>query len=91
MPDYQCFPLWEASGGAVGNIDPRSLPLSDGLIDRLLRWADAYDRTLDPDDPPASGFADADEARRFRECGAELARQMQDELGPGFRIVMRIL
>jgi len=35
MADYQCFPLWEASPGKVGNVDPNTLPISEGL---KLNW-----------------------------------------------------
>jgi hypothetical protein len=52
MADYQCFPLWEASPGEVGNIDPDDLPISHILKERLAAWARAFDATLSMDYPP---------------------------------------
>lgn len=51
MADYQCFPLWEASPGAVGNIDPKDLPISLSLQRELMVWAEKFDATLNMQDP----------------------------------------
>ena len=56
MPDYQCHPLWEASPGMVGNIDPATLPIPRDPVARLPEWARLYDATLNADDPVQSGF-----------------------------------
>ncbi|MDB5045796.1 MAG: hydrolase [Deinococcus sp.] len=48
MADYQCFPLWEQSGD---NLDPVTLGLPPALTKRLEAWADAFDSTLNMNDP----------------------------------------
>jgi hypothetical protein len=42
MADYQCYPLWWIEPDKVGNIDPKTLPLSQETLNRLEKWADAY-------------------------------------------------
>ena len=90
MADYQCFPLWEASAGCQGNVDPCSLPLSEALRDELLAWARRYDATLDDEDPIASGFDDPVQERIFKQEGLRLADRLREELGPGFTLVVRV-
>jgi hypothetical protein len=90
MADYASHPLWEASPDAVGNIDPAVLPVSDALKNRLRAWAESFDRTLNDDDPLASGFASADEAEGFARDGQDLARDLQAELGPEYRVIAQI-
>lgn len=90
MPDYGCFPLWEASPDVAGNTDPRTLPLSAGLILALDQWAKLYDSTLDPDDPRKSGFSSSEQERNFVSAGHRLSIQMQRELGSEFRVVLKI-
>jgi hypothetical protein len=87
MPDYQCFPLWEASPGTVGNIDPASLPLSVPVQERLTAWAGKFDATLNMNDPASSGFATQQVADAFRREGEVLARLLQNELGADYVIV----
>jgi isopentenyldiphosphate isomerase len=48
MADYHCFPLWEEGGD---NIDPATLGLPLALATRLEAWADAFDSTLNMNDP----------------------------------------
>jgi hypothetical protein len=90
MADYQCFPLWEASAGVAGNIDPDSLPISDLLKHDLLEWADRFDATLDLDDPVNSRFKNEAEERDFRDEGEHLAKRLQDELGDEYEVVKKI-
>jgi hypothetical protein len=89
MADYECSPLWwrveagrgEAGRGEarVGNIDPGHLPISAALADALQRWADDFDRTLNHDDPAASGFADQAAEDDFVARGAVLAHRLAEE------------
>jgi hypothetical protein len=51
MADYQCWPLWEASPGRFGDIEPASLPISDSLRGDLLEWKRMFDSILNLDDP----------------------------------------
>ena len=86
MADYQCFPLWEISPGAVGNVDPASLAISSNLIARLNEWAARFDSTLDLDDPMNSGFPSDAAEREFATDGRDLCRALQVELGDGYLI-----
>ncbi|OJA61585.1 hypothetical protein BGV68_04545 [Burkholderia ubonensis] len=90
MADYQCFPLWEAAPGEVGNIDPKDLPISLALRDALTAWAAKFDATLNMDDPVNSGFGSDEEADKFRKEGAVLARRLQDELGAAYRVTKKL-
>jgi hypothetical protein len=90
MADYYCFPLWKAGEGEVGNIDPRSLPISTRLQEQLLSWAKAYDQTLDSDYPPNSGFKSAEEKVEFEREAARLAAQLKDELGSEYVIRVQL-
>jgi hypothetical protein len=90
MADYQCYPLWEASPGEVGNIDPNSLPLSTSLQAQLLDWADVYDKTLNWEDPATSGFACVDAVDEFKAQGMRLADRLRAELGPEFVVEVKL-
>jgi len=90
MTDYQCFPLWEASPGVVGNINPQDLPISTSLREALLAWAAKYDATLNMADPLSSGFDSRQAASEFREEGDALAQRLQKELGENYTIVKNI-
>lgn len=90
MPDYQCFPLWEASPGVVGNVDPNILPISDPLKKELMHWAQQYDETLNIDDPLSSGFSDPGAQTAFNHTGLELAEKLRSELGDEFEVVVHL-
>lgn len=87
MADYQCFPLWEASDTAVGNVDPASLPISQELIGQLNSWAAEFDRSLNLDDPVHSGFSTVTEERAFLDQGRRLSMRLNEELGKGYSVV----
>jgi|GEM_PF-1105416 len=89
MADYECWPLWEASPGVVGNVDPDALPISQTLKDRLFRWAADFDATLNRDDPRRSGFPAAQDEAEFLERGAALGAALQAELGPAFKVTVK--
>lgn len=90
MADYQCFPLWEASPGRVGNIDPKDLHISHELKAQLQAWAQFYDETLNMDDPTCSGFkSDADEIE-FKRIGNELGERLRTELGVDFNVKIKV-
>jgi hypothetical protein len=90
MADYGCWPLWEASSGPVGNIDPDELPISKGLKDRLKRWAADYDATLVVDDPASSGFATSEARSAFSAVGLRLGEDLEAELGSGARVIVTV-
>lgn len=87
MPDYACYPLWWEGNNRVGNINPATLPLSQETIDRLHRWADAYDATLNWDDPANSpGFLSREAEDFFEQEGINLWKQLQKELPLHFKV-----
>ncbi|MBC3908001.1 hypothetical protein [Undibacterium umbellatum] len=90
MADYNCFPLWEASPGEIGNIDHDSLPISDELKNLLSLWGDEYTETLNTEDPLNSGFKNADHERNFITAGERLAGRLQKELGQNFKITTQV-
>jgi hypothetical protein len=65
MPDYNCHPLWHHKSKNVGDINPKRLPLSKGLINSLEQWAKTYDSTLNKEYPPDSVFVSSDEGQLF--------------------------
>jgi hypothetical protein len=87
MPDYFCYPLWEASPGEVGNIDPRTLPISRALQQQLVDWAKVFDDTLDMSDPHSAGFKSEEAIINFNKKGAYLAEQLRAELGGEYSII----
>lgn len=78
MPDYDCWPLWRAD--RIDNVDPADLAISPPLRARLLEWANAYDATLNREDPALSGFASQDAEDAFDRAGRSIARDLQREL-----------
>jgi hypothetical protein len=86
MVEYESFPLWRVNSDGPPNIDPASLPISRELAQALLSWADSYDRTLDRDDPLASGFSDPVVEDDFYAQGERLARQLAAELGAQYTV-----
>ena len=90
MPDYECFPLWEASPGQVGNINPDELPISAGLRSKLVQWAAEYDATLNREDPAQSGFPTDESKAEFKRTGMELGEQLKSELGPDFSVLVKV-
>lgn len=87
MPDYGCDPLWW-NDDEVGDIDPESLPLSSYTIERLHKWAEAYDATLNWQDPADSpGFRSTEAKEAFEGEGISLWKQLQTELAPNYEIV----
>ncbi|MDR2872521.1 MAG: hypothetical protein LBV45_08420 [Xanthomonadaceae bacterium] len=90
MADYQCYPLWEASPGVVGNINPGDLPISSDIKNRLLAWANLFDATLDIDNPIASGFKSEQAFDEFKKEGEALVHELQKELGPNYLVTKKI-
>lgn len=84
--DYDCHPVWLRSDEGLDNIAPADLPVSRELQEDLERWGDAFDATLDRDDPMASGFRSPQDEEAFAARGAELARRLRRELGTGWQV-----
>ena len=85
MPDYHCSPLWAADEVELGCLDPDELPISVALKRALWSWAAAYDRTLNQEYPPDSGFSSRADAQAFQREGARLWNELQREL-PATRV-----
>jgi hypothetical protein len=88
MADYACWPLWHDGHGEVGNIDPRSLPLSEELIAALNIWAAKLDNALNWADPGNTEWPDGFFAE-FNRQGRELAERLRYELGPSYVVTGR--
>ncbi|WP_284087216.1 hypothetical protein [Acinetobacter nosocomialis] len=88
MPDYQCYPLWEYDElGLVANLNPKDLPISEILIDKLILWFDMYDETLCLDDPINSGFKSIQDEREFKLLGSELFDLLREELTGQYEVI----
>jgi hypothetical protein len=90
MADYQCFPLWDVSPGAVGNIDPEDLPISLSLQQMLMGWAAKFDATLNMNDLASSGFGSERAASEFRKEGEALAQLLAEELGAAYVVTTKL-
>jgi hypothetical protein len=90
MADYQCHPLWDASPGMYGDIDPSTLPISTQLKQNFSDWARVFDETLDMSDPASSGFKNSVEEAAFKARGVQLAEQLQNELGADFLVSVKV-
>lgn len=90
MPDYGCFPLWEASSDIFGNINPEELTISRQLKEGLFAWAEWYDSTLNIDDPINSGFSSPNDQRDFENEGRSLAARLREELGENYIIIIKL-
>jgi hypothetical protein len=90
MADYQCYPLWEASPGVVGNIDPDELPISERLREDLALWAEQYNNTLNIGNPAESGFTSDSAKEEFKRMGLELGERLKDELGTDFAVEIKV-
>lgn len=79
LPDYYCSPIWCRDTGA--NIELSDLPISESLSLKLQSWADAYDSTLNNDDPLNSGFESESDVAAFIEQAAILCDLLKHEMG----------
>jgi hypothetical protein len=86
MMDYGSYPLWDISATGPGDIDPRELPVSGWLCDRLEEWSASYDRTLNAYDPAASGWESPQALYDYDRDGRSIWVQLRSELGPSVRL-----
>ena len=88
MADYGCYPLWWVSPKKVGNIDPKTLLLSQETIKRLDKWEEIYNAKLNWEDPAnSSGFLSEEAEAAFEEEGISLWKQLQKELASNYEVV----
>ncbi|MCL9845574.1 hypothetical protein [Ralstonia solanacearum] len=90
MADYQCHPLWDLSPRSYEDIDPDTLPISEGLKKKISDWAAVFDETLDIADPANSGLKSGEVEADFKAQGIKIAEQLQKELGPGFMVSVKV-
>lgn len=81
MTDYYTHPLWALDEDLYGDIPPEDMQLSPDLVRDLNAWAEAYDTSLDQEDPARSIWSE--EQRRAHEAKARplamrLARERPD-------------
>jgi len=48
-PEYNCSPIWQPSYGYSENIDPRSLPISNSLLQSIIEWDNDFQKCFDFD------------------------------------------
>lgn len=80
MADYAAWPLWDADG----NVDPSTLPISADLQWRLDAWAEAFDGTVNRDDPRTPRFASPQAAKDWNDQGVALWHDLRHELGSAY-------
>lgn len=85
--DYGCHPLWWASPGKIGNIEPTALPLSQKTLRRLLAWITIYEATLNWNDPASSGFASEEAQEAFEQEGISIWHHLRQELAPDYEVI----
>ncbi|WP_223857228.1 hypothetical protein [Acinetobacter seifertii] len=91
MPDYQCYPLWEYDEfGLVANLNPKDLPISEILIDKLILWSGMYDETLCLDDPINFVFKSIQHERIFKLLGEELFKSLSKELSGQYKVIYEL-
>ena len=89
MAEYESYPLWESDEDGENNIGPDSLPISTELVTKFNAWMEWHDSTFDKDEPQLSGFPNAFIEEQFIRAGVELAAQLQEELGSGYKVLYR--
>ncbi len=78
--EYGAWAVWDVTGPVSENLDPFDLGISDTLAEALETWAKVFDRTMDDEYPPWSGFASASERAGFVSEGHRLAQSLGDAL-----------
>lgn len=87
-PDYFCYPVWHDDGEITeefGDIDPRTLRITDSLAADLIAWSDWFDRGIDMDDFRESKWSEEDK-KAFYRAGEQLLERLRAELGSGFSV-----
>ena len=83
MADLQCHPLWNTSAESSGNIDPKTLPISQELQIGLRQWADNFESATNQGQ---TGFLSAKDKANFERQGTSLKNALQTELGEGYKV-----
>ncbi|MBD1850926.1 hypothetical protein [Leptolyngbya sp. FACHB-711] len=86
--EYSCWATWYVDD--VGCFDPVKLPISQETLERLNKWQDVFDDTLDHDYPPDSRFPSEEVAKIWSREGIRLWVQLQRELSAEYEVLKRI-
>ncbi|HEY9908451.1 MAG TPA: hypothetical protein V6D18_12695 [Thermosynechococcaceae cyanobacterium] len=86
--EYSCWATWYVDD--VGDFNPVKLPISQETLERLNKWQDVFDDTLDHDYPPDSRFPSEEAAKTWSREGIRLWVQLQRELGAEYEVLKRI-
>lgn len=81
MTDYDCHPLWLSTKNFESNVSPAELDLSPELARDLKQWADAFDSSLNRENPAESFWSDEEHEahmRLGRPLAVRLARERPD-------------
>lgn len=88
-PEYGGGPLWDDAEGYC--LEPAAFGIPDDLAERIRRWDDTYQATLNPDYPPDSRFPDTAAEAVWQAEGEAIFQVLTDLLGadrvrcgPGF-------
>lgn len=89
MADFSADPLWVADpdhpdDGCMIELD--EIPLRPDTVDRLRRWADAYERSINWDHPEREPWSAAEEDA-FEQEGIRLWHLLRQELAPTYEVV----
>ncbi len=90
MADYFCYPIWGMTQENMGNIDPKTLPISEELMGDLEDWAKMFDSILDQENPAHSKFLTSDDEQTFETRAFELYQRLRKELGENYSIVLQL-
>jgi hypothetical protein len=82
MADYFAEPVWGRHANGLP-VSLGALPIPDDLKQRLRRWAKRYD-SLEATD---YAWPSNEERDAFNAQGRDLAREMQDAMGPSWEVV----
>lgn len=90
MPEYECYPTWVENDGMFDNIDPKELPISLDLANRITKWSDDYEKTYDKEDPRESRFLSNLDKNSFIEEGERLREELITELKQNYEVLLQI-
>lgn len=78
-PEYGAGPLWDDAKGHC--LEPAAFGIPNDVAERIRRWDDVYQATLDPDYPPDSGFPHAAAEAAWQAEGEAIFQALIDLLG----------
>lgn len=88
-PEYQCSPLWTSEDGETyEHLEINDSPFDEDLKNKLFKWAEKFESTLNQDYPPDSGFASGCEEREFENQGLEIWKQISKGYSECFKNII---